>query len=353
VWQQGFSEFDTVSQRDIPGTAKQSVRNRHASRFAAAPALIALSKHHGVTPKQAKEHFHFGYSLPKDPLRKRTASTRGAWRHKVTGREMKVERSATTETLENEVRELNEFLKLQEIGNGRHEGYLRRFQNGDHPDFNWDLGGRLYSLPPDGSYQQLSKASRLKMTINSEPVAEIDIRASYLTIFHAAHGQAFSSAEDPYRLPEFGVAGRAIVKSWMVTTFGSAQHIERWPSKMLEDYEKDHGKPLDRRTYTVSRVRDAALAAFPLLRRWGEPRNGRPFTWADLMYQESAVIVATMLSLKRDHGVPSLAVHDSLIVPISQSELAANILRREFKARVGVVPELVGTPRAFETLKAP
>jgi hypothetical protein len=48
---------------------------------------------------------------------------------------------------------------------------------GDHPAFAWNLGGRLYSQGQD-SYQSLSSDQRLDMTIDGEPVCELDIRAS-------------------------------------------------------------------------------------------------------------------------------------------------------------------------------
>ena len=82
-----------------------------------------------------------------------------------------------------------------------------------------------------------------------------------------------------------------------------------------------------------------------LLDRWGEPIGGRAPTWADFQYDESVVIVSTMLRLMREHEVPSLAVHDSVIVPSSQSELAAEILKETFRGTLGTDPLIkVNTP---------
>ena len=36
------------------------------------------------------------------------------------------------------------------------------------------------------------------MTINGEPVAEIDIKASFLTIYHAMVGEPLEGTSDPY-----------------------------------------------------------------------------------------------------------------------------------------------------------
>ena len=53
-----------------------------------------------------------------------------------------------------------------------------------------------------------------------------------------------------------------------------------------------------------------------------------------------------MLILMRVHGIPSLSMHDGLIVPRSQVDLANGILAKEFKRVVGVEPMLTVEPEA-------
>ena len=65
------------------------------------------------------------------------------------------------------------------------------------------MGGRLYSQHFTDSYQVMSGEQRLKMTNNGEPVAETDIRASYLTIFLSLHGIQLPDG-DPYELLGLG-----------------------------------------------------------------------------------------------------------------------------------------------------
>ena len=48
------------------------------------------------------------------------------------------------------------------------------------------------------NYQMLPAAERAQMRINGELVAELDIRASFLTILYAQRGQAFDLSTDPY-----------------------------------------------------------------------------------------------------------------------------------------------------------
>ena len=73
---------------------------------------------------------------------------------------------------------------------GRQEGYVRIFNNNS-----WEKGGRLYSI--GGGYQLLPLQQRVQMKINGESVYEIDIRASFLTIYHALVGEPLKSLEFP------------------------------------------------------------------------------------------------------------------------------------------------------------
>jgi hypothetical protein len=113
------------------------------------------------------------------------------------------------------------------IRGGSHRGYVRIFNIGDDPGFNWDKGGRLYSLG-ETSYQRLNREQRARITIDGDSVIELDIRASYLTILFAICGRCAELPPDPYDVPELS---RAVVKKWVVATLGSDGHIKRWPSE--------------------------------------------------------------------------------------------------------------------------
>jgi hypothetical protein len=116
------------------------------------------------------------------------------------------------------------------------------------------MGGRLYSQHFTNSYQVMGGDERLRMTINGEPVAEIDIRASYLTIFLALHGIQLPES-DPYELPGLGPEHRNAVKQWMVGTFGNSMPIRRWPPRMLQ-------KTPELAQYKVSTITKAALTKY-------------------------------------------------------------------------------------------
>jgi hypothetical protein len=294
-----------------------------------------LCADHDVRHEKLDEHF-IG-PLPTSPLVLRGTSTRNEYTYeKERGRLLSFDPTAETEMLEAEVKELNEFFGRFELRRGTHRGFIRVFNNGDDPEFRWNKGGRLYSHGKV-NYQTMKRRERLRMTIDEEAVCEIDIRASYLTIFHAWHNQQLDPARDPYDLPAFGKDDRDVVKMWFVVAFGSDGEPRRWPRKFIADYREDtNGRSLGK-DYPIKSITKVALETYPLLRELGKRKNA----WADLMWHESMAMIDTMLELKRKHSIPSLSVHDSLIVPISAGTLAATVLKNRYYRIARVEPKLV------------
>jgi hypothetical protein len=75
---------------------------------------------------------------------------------------MEFERTPVVEEMETSIHELNESFAKHTLRGGLHQGYIRIFQNGDDPDFNWNKGGRLYSQPFVESYQVMSAKRRAR-----------------------------------------------------------------------------------------------------------------------------------------------------------------------------------------------
>ena len=284
-----------------------------ATRFRATQRLLDVFSQHGILA--AEFHQHFLIPLPENPLRLRASSSRNRYGDKIKGKSLPITPTVQTKELERQLKQLNAFFDGFELQGGLHRGYLRVFNNGDHPKFNWDMGGRLYGYGEFG-YQQMERADRLRMTINGEPVCEIDIRASYLTIFHALYGERFDAERDPYDVPGLGPGARDIVKMWITASFGNNALITKWPREIVAKYRERTGTKLGQR-YSASKIGQKVLQAFPLLARLGETVEGRGRGWAELMHLESHAMLGTMLLLMRQQ-IPSLAVHDSIIVPVSK-----------------------------------
>jgi len=319
---QGFRNVRHLSQRC--GTIFRHIQGK-ASRFRATPALLALAKEFGVTAGDCREHFQ--QSQPVRPIVLKAKSHR-IGNGKVKGATLAVPDTPETLRLADQVRTINAFLEGVDIRGGIHRGFYRGFEHGDLPGFQWNKGGRLYSIGPD-SYQALKEADRLAMTLNGEAVVEIDIRSSYLTILHGISGIPIDLSTDPYGVP--GVP-RKVVKGWLVATLGAEKPLRRWPSSQITAYREKTGRDLGR-DHPISKVGSAMLQRFPALQMVGKPGLG----WADLMFRESEVIIQTMLALVAA-GVPSLPVHDSIIVPASACTLASDLLTASFEGMTGLKP---------------
>ena len=299
-----------------------------AARFWATPKLVKLAEEHGI--HSGNVGGHFAPEPPTNPLVLKDYAT-GRGRYRESGSIIKnYKRTPETERLEAAVKELNEFLARVELTGARHEGYIRIFNNRS-----WKKGGRLYS-PCEGTYQLMPERERLEMTINGEPVAEIDIKASHLTIYHAMVGEPLESFSDPYA--RVGIE-RDVAKQWCITSFGNSAPKTKWPPKTVEEYRKNTGKDL-RKVAKASAVAKLMLEAFPALKKLEEHHD----IWADLQFIEAEAVIGTVLILIRTHGVPSLSMHDGLIVPRSKADLAKTVLTKEYRRVVGVEPMLTVEP---------
>jgi hypothetical protein len=308
---QEFSRFDGG---DRPTSAKG-----WAPRFRATEELLKFTQSHSLSTAEAGKHFVLS-AAPKELIQLREAKPpvysvdrpKGLkidWRAEFKGKLLE-----EGEKLEAQLKELNEFLGGVEIRGGGHSGYWRGYNEGRHPEFAWNRGGRLYSYG-DQNYQNMPRDERLRMTINAEAVCEIDIHASYLTLYLAWHNKALERP-DAYVLDGLGKDAREAVKAWFTITFGKEKLCERWSPKAKENYKKRTGRDLNE--YPARVICDIALQTYPPMQVWGM-KNGH--SWAKLMWIESVAMFFTMRDLM-ELGVPSLSVHDSLIVPHSKCEVA-------------------------------
>ena len=78
--------------------------------------------------------------------------------------------------------------------------------------------------------RKLSEEKRAQMTINGEPVTEIDIEACFLTILFGLFLRVPLPNSDMYAID--GIK-RPIVKSWMTISLTNGKLLNRWPPSAL------------------------------------------------------------------------------------------------------------------------
>jgi hypothetical protein len=304
------------------------------TRSRATQDLLDLTASAGITPANHDDHFSIMPDevkrVVKDPLEVRKGSIRvGAEKYKGYPLPLDLTDPRVVGLHARMVR-LNTFFAKQAIGGLEHRGFRRIFNDGGDPGYGWNKGGRLSSVGAD-SYQNAKKAARAEMTINGEVVIELDITASHLTILHALSGVEFapSAAYEVEGLP------RDVVKSWVTMTLGHSRFHRRWPDGVIKRLEKTLGVEL-KTAYPIAKTREKIIDSIPLLRSW----ETSTVSWADLQFIEGCAIIETVETLAFEHDVPCLPVHDSIIVPASNVELAERVLTATFRKVVGVDPHL-------------
>uniref|UniRef100_E6VML0 Uncharacterized protein n=1 Tax=Rhodopseudomonas palustris (strain DX-1) TaxID=652103 RepID=E6VML0_RHOPX len=308
-----------------------------ASVFEATPKLLTLAHQHGVALEDISRHFEQdrgalqlrAYSMWK--WSPRSGADSGTAPTKVRGAIVSFEPSARAAELEAQVTRLNDFLRNFTIRGGRFNGFYRGFNRGQEAGaFKWDRGGRLYAYGQD-TYQSISQDGRALITINGEPTVEIDISASYLTVFHGLIKAPFDPREGTWE--RIDIDNKQVAKDWINFSLAKGTELQKWPRGSVREY-RAQGIALAR-DYPIPTVRNAALTAFPALTKL----EGSGLTWAELMYAEAEAIMTTMARLM-DKGVPCLPVFDSIIIPLSQVRLATGVLYDAFYQRVGRPPLL-------------
>ena len=281
-----------------------------ATRFKPTPYLLTICSEWGVAPGDHKEHF--AETAPPDPIVLR-ASKKQSGRSASSRKDMKFEPTEKSLRFAAEVEEINEFVSQFEIEGANHAGFRRIFNQGDTESFDWNKGGRLYGVGEE-SYQLLHEDERAQIRLNGEPVVEVDIRASHLTIVYELMGQGLDLADDPYEIEGFP---RVVVKKWITMTFGHNKLHQAWPRDAQEKLAEKGITELQKE-FPIAVVRSAVFKRHPIIQDWLDS----PYDCFDLMFIESEKIIKAMLALKRDHGVVSLPVHDSLIVSRQNESLA-------------------------------
>ena len=277
-----------------------------ASRFLATESLISLAESHGINFDILSEHYVT--EMPKSVL-KLKASKRG----ELEAKELPIAEKPETAALAAQVHRLNKYLSQQTLTGGCFEGYRRSFSNGELASFDWNQGGRLYAV--GNSYQHLSGERRAAMQINGEPVVEVDVSASHLSIYMGEMGHRASDGIDLYAIDGMS---RAAVKQYIASSFGLAKLITKWPTTADAEVV----------AFDVVDVREAVCDAIPCL----ESLADSGLDWSTLQFLEAEALIEAMESLHLQ-DIPAYSVHDSVIVPISGLKAARNALESTWKVR--------------------
>lgn len=319
----------------VPGYRPEGAGTGLTTKLRGTKALFILADLMGIPWRQARAHFtrredRVRKTRPPLAIRPLDASKRpkGA-------KTLPIPKTPEARTLAAEVEAFNAFVAGFQIQSGRpdnptiHEPVFQRV-------FRERLGlhGRLYDC--GASYQHLrgwkhqdQLDSRATMTINGEPVAELDIHASWLTLVHGLAGVPLPDKPDLFDFPGLK---RDAVKLWHNAFINNgAKNLGNWPSDT----------PKDIRNQSRKEIRSSLLGAYPFLGSvrtlLGVPEDQPKLCGEVLTAMEARAILGAVFELM-DRGILALPVHDSLVVQARNIEAARETMTRHYRETAGVAP---------------
>ena len=311
-------------------------KKRFLSRNYLRLKLVKFFDKHGINNGNLRDNIQ--RYVPEDFVGKTYVEVRtGSWRLyksriKLKGRKVSNHRFRKNKKFIEQMKrmeEVNDFLfqfELKLPNGGSFNGLRRIFGKYKDECYAFDQGGRLYGQYGD-DYQQLPKGKRAEAVINCEPVTEVDIHGSFLTIAHCLRGVPFPDITDLYEIE--GVH-RDIIKNWINLTLTDTKPRAKWPSDTKKQLIEDGLAP-----HAAGFYSGPILKHYPFLATMDETNHG----WGTLQYIESEIMLMTMEALRKS-GIPAYPVHDSLMVPRRHRQRCVDLLSECFRETTGITPIL-------------
>jgi hypothetical protein len=298
--------------------------------------LLDLAQAHGVGPTIARKVFKLEppRSIPKvvSPIEVRSFNGRRG-RQKVKGQNITVDVCEPRwRKVLLDVEAFNDLAATFEVTGCTPPRWSRKFTMDPR------LGGRWYALGGDlgAVYLNMPEAERLQsIRIGGEPVVEVDISSSHLTILHGLFGRPLPKGDLYEAVP---TVPRHIVKAWLTFVLGLGKAVPRW----------SRSPTVEQKAYDPKTIYNAMLGAYPFL---GDLRSIVPATlrasYGDqpqlvplyLQGIEAAALTGAMRHVGHRGHLP-LPTHDGLIVAKSVENSAKEGLLTGFSHYAKVLPKL-------------
>lgn len=195
--------------------------------------------------------------------------------------------------------------------------------------------GRIYALGSDNYQNGISKEERGSITINFQPVTEVDVSASFLSIALALLGAPMPEG-DPYNLPGLGNALRPAIKHWFVVFFGNGKTVEKWPQGTNDDIKN----AVDAHT-----IMNAVFQRYPALQNIQQiippeiaatvPQELQSWAIGQYLTNVEAKIMRKAMTEHMDEGGSVLPLHDALIIPANERNNLIEVLHKSCQKVTG------------------
>ncbi|MBB6221930.1 hypothetical protein [Rhizobium leguminosarum] len=223
------------------------------------------------------------------------------------------------DTMRTQMGEINGILNNADILlDGQQTGpvhLVRKFRLDQPEDVGgFDRHGRLYG----GFWEDLPKEQRHLLTIDGEPVVDLDFASMFIQLAYCRQGLQPQSG-DLYVIPGLEEHRKA-VKSLMVSLFFRDAEARRLPAGSKEVLPSG---------WNMKRFKAAAAARHPAIAHLFDTNIG-----FELMVLESEILVGILIELA-SKGVAALPMHDGIMVAASHKEMAVETMQNESARKVG------------------
>ncbi|VDS09898.1 hypothetical protein PARHAE_03106 [Paracoccus haematequi] len=302
---------------------------RRATRIRATPALVEHAQRHGITHDNINDHYIKRKAKLSAPLELRAGKQSDQ-----RGRILSCPSTAKATELRQQVERINAIYARHSFA-GMPEPVVRRtFNCADSEGFDFNKGGRLW-----GDFQNMSPEARKNIRINGQPVVELDLKASQLTILYAITKTRMPDG-DPYHIDGMP---RSVVKAIVTAMIGLGHNnITRWPTESKKRLMDELGGEQPMTSKTFGKVYPITATAAKVLKRHPVLYHLSPgkLDWADLQFIESEVLISAILQLGEDCDIPALPLHDSIIVPKKDTAIGRMCLSGAFNRKLRRNPQI-------------
>jgi len=195
-------------------------------------------------------------------------------------------------------------------------------------------------------YQRLDKEERSEITINGEPVVELDFRALHPRLLYAEEGIQYPDDKDPYSVVDDKEWLRPLLKTMYMALQNNGVEIKA--CKAVSNWIRTKTEPSEREQLAALGITQKHETLRPLLekmRKVHEPISKHLLSeqTALRIMNKDAEIALDIVGRFAEMNIPILAIHDSFIV---QSRYERK-LRRTMKAAYAKATKSKSRPEGF------
>jgi hypothetical protein len=274
----------------------------------------------------------------------------------------------------NLVQDYNEFMSKQEVvdsdGDLLHTALARIFSRGDVTDPNkrFTYGGRFYA--EGTSYQSMPQIERKRITINGEPVFELDFRCIHISMYCSLEAITLPEGYDVYS--QYDVNNYTLNKemlamcaAWYKQDYNPYREFEKlaWLilincGKKTKTKAQNRRLAIDTLTHKLKEDRELpqhlqkfiGLQTVNIEGVVSHIENNSPVA-KELLYSDKGIelmkldsdIMQQILTDCVKENIPVLCVHDSIIVPQSKVGKAMQIMKSAYEFVCGTDDNCVVT----------